>query len=877
MRTIFLFTKVSKRVKLAAAFVLLAGGFIPVGVHAQNAAATFTDEIRPIMERTCWNCHDGTVQSSGLDLSTREGALAGGARGPAIVPGRAEESRLYRQLVGLEGPAMPLGLPLSEAEIESVRNWINDGAHWDEGPTSTLSGNQFSAFATDVPDSARDYWAFKLPIQNPLPKFAYYQHPIDLFLEQKRAESAVTAAPQADRLTLLRRAYLDLIGLPPTLQETEEFIADTSADAWERLIDRLLESPHYGERWGRHWLDVARYADSDGYEQDVDRANAWRYRDYVVDAFNNDKPYDQFIIEQVAGDELDETTHETRIATGFLRAGPRVNFREKDNPERRWDYLDDVLATLGRGVLGMTVHCARCHDHKFDPILQKDYYSLTAAIFGYVETEYPMLPEDQAQAYLAITAELNERVTAVREQIREIEQPYLQRLKVERIERDFPKDVFEAVITAEDERSDGQKLLAAQVLSIGIPGAQVDAAMSELDKTRREVFLGQIREIEKERPEQPVMLEIVTDGDYRYTPDRAGDNVLGCPECRLKPDLPGSFLHEGSEPYQVPPANFLIRGDPFSLGPEMAPAFLTVATFGNPPTEIPRPNGRTSGRRLALAQWLTSPENPLTARVWVNRLWHHHFGRGIVASLDNFGRVGDLPTHPELLDWLAVEFMDQGWSTKQMHRLIMTSAAYQMALAFDDEENLNNDLENHLLWRFRPQRLEAEALRDLIMATSGGIDLKVGGKPIFPYIPQEILDTAQAYGRWDNMLDGPDVWRRSIYVYRRRTLSYPFFETFDLPDQNITTAFRNTSTVAPQALTLLNNPFVLGQAQLFARKVEELAGYDVARQVDLAYRTALTRSPTETEANIGRQLVESGSLEDLTHVIFNLSEFLYRR
>ncbi|MFP6825073.1 MAG: PSD1 and planctomycete cytochrome C domain-containing protein [Pseudohongiellaceae bacterium] len=864
----------SNRVMLAAAVAVL--GMQSPGVQAQSPDV-FTHEIRPIMERTCWNCHSDQIQSSGLNLSTREGALQGGSRGPAIVPGRAEESRIYRQLTGIEGPLMPLGVPLTADEIEAVRNWINAGAHWDSGPTTVAAGDDYSSFVTDVPDSAREYWAFKLPVQSPLPDIAGFDHPIDRFLEEKRQSSGITPAPQADQTTLLRRAYLDLTGLPPTVQETEQYLADTDPGAWERLIDRLLASPHYGERWGRHWLDVARYADSDGYEQDVDRANAWRYRDYVVDAFNSDKPYNRFIVEQVAGDELDETTFETRIATGFLRAGPRVNFREKDNPERRWDYLDDVLATLGRGVLGMTIQCARCHDHKFDPILQKDYYGLTSSLFGYVETDYPMLPDDQAQAYLAKTAQLDERVSAVRERIREIEQPYLNELKVERIRQDFPKDVLDAVLTPEDERTDGQKLLAAQVLTIGVPRAQLDAAMPELEKTRREVLLAQISGIEVERPPQPVMIELVTDGDYRYTPDRAGDNVLGCPECRIQPDKPGSFLHEGPGRYEVPPANFLIRGDPFSLGPEMTPAFLTVATYGDPLTEIPRPNGRTSGRRLALAQWLSSDQNPLTARVWVNRVWHHHFGRGIVASLDNFGRVGDLPTHPELLDWLAVEFQDQAWSTKQLHRLIMTSSAYKMTSAYDSEVNLANDLENHLMWRYRPQRLEAEAVRDVIMATSGGIDLAVGGKPIFPYIPQEILDTAQAYGRWDNQIDGPDVWRRSLYVYRRRTLSYPFFETFDMPDQNITLAYRNTSTVAPQALTLLNNPFILGQAQLFARRVEEQVPYDVGRQVDLVYRTALTRSPTAAESAIGRELVEFGSLEDLTHVVFNLSEFLYRR
>ena len=867
---------VSNRVVLCAVLAITSF-LLPLGAIAQSSAEFFSHEIRPIMERTCWNCHSDQIQSSGLDLSTREGALAGGSRGPAIVPGNAADSLLFRQVAGMEGPAMPLGVPLTEEEVEVFRAWINQGAEWDARPATTASGNGFSAFATVVPDSARQYWAFKLPEKQPLPDIASFDHPIDQFLEQKRAEVEVIAAQKADRLTLLRRAYLDLTGLPPSAEETEEFLADTASDAWERLIEKLLASPQYGERWGRHWLDVARYADSDGYEQDVDRANAWRYRDYVVNAFNDDKPFDQFIIEQIAGDELDETNHETRIATGFLRAGPRVNFREKDNPERRWDYLDDVLETVGRGVLGMTIQCARCHDHKFDPILQKDYYSLTSAIFGYVETDWPMLPDEQALEYLDKIQELDGRVAAVREQIREIEQPYLTELKIERIRNEFPQDVLDAVLTPDEERTDGQQLLAAQVLTIGVARDRVNGAMSELDKTRREVLQSRIRDIEVDRPEEPAMIEIVTDGDYRYTPDRAGDNVLGCPECRIKMDKPGSFLHQGSERYEVPPANFLIRGDPFSLGPEMEPAFLTVATYGSPLREIPRPNGRTSGRRLALANWIVSEDNPLTARVWVNRVWHHHFGRGIVASLDNFGVVGDRPTHPELLDWLALEFMGNDWSTKDLHRLIMTSEAYQMASSFVNEQNSLADLENHFMWRYRPQRLEAEAVRDVILATSGGIDLKVGGKPIFPYIPQEILDTAVLFGRWDNQVDGPEVWRRSLYVYRRRTLSFPFFETFDLPDQNQTINTRNTSTVAPQALTLMNNPFILGQAELFSETIEEKVPYNVDQQVEMVYQTALTRPPTQEEAEIGRQLVELGSLDDLTHVVFNLSEFLYRR
>ena len=297
--------------------ILLTPGFLPAQVLGQSDAEFFSHEIRPIMERTCWNCHGEAVKSSGLDLSTREAALEGGNRGPAIVPGNAEESRLFRQLAGLEGPQMPLGVPLADEDVEKFRVWINNGAVWDAGPATTVAASEFSAFATDVPASARNYWAFELPEKAEIPRFEDFEHPIDSFLEQKRQEEGIEAAPEADKLTLLRRAYLDLIGLPPTPEQTEEFLNDTQPDAWVNLIDKLLASPHYGERWGRHWLDVARYADSDGYEQDVDRSNAWRYRDYVVKAFNSDKPHDEFITEQIAGDELDETTHESRIATGI--------------------------------------------------------------------------------------------------------------------------------------------------------------------------------------------------------------------------------------------------------------------------------------------------------------------------------------------------------------------------------------------------------------------------------------------------------------------------------------------------------------------------------------------------------------------------------
>jgi mono/diheme cytochrome c family protein len=866
------------RSRYALVALTVAAGSVSAAEAQSADSVSFTDQIRPIFERSCWTCHGAASQLSGLDLRTRDTALSGGARGPALVPGRGEESRLYRVLAGLDNPKMPMGGgAVSEAEIAAVRTWIDDGAHWDGGGAPGAEDVVASLENAELPFGARDYWAFKLPEKSPVPAATGYQHPVDRFLETARQGAGVNAAPRADPLTRLRRAYLDLIGLPPSPTQVDAFLADTTRGAWERVIDELLASPHYGERWGRHWMDVARYADSTGFEQDYNRPNAWRYRDYVINAFNKDKPYGQFIREQIAGDELDHVTDETLIATGFLRAGPRVQFREKDNPERRHDYLDDVLATVGRGVMGMTVQCARCHNHKFDPILQRDYYSLQASIFGYVETDWPLLDPDEAATWRAANSAIDGKADAVRVKIRAIEAPHRHALLIERIRRDFPDNVLQAAIKAAEDRTPGEALLADQVLTLGVPQQALANALSSDEFDRRLGLQAELDALNAARPPTPPMAEIVTDGDYRFAPDGPGDEIIGCPECRTPPAEPGTFLHEVEGPdYEPPPSYFLSRGDPLSPTELTKPGFLTVATYGDPPTEIPREDGRTSGRRLALAEWLSSSDNPLTARVMVNRIWHHHFGRGIVRTLDNLGQMGELPTHPELLDWLAVEFMDRGWSIKEMHRLLMTSEAYQMASGHDDPVSQTTDPDNAWLWRFRQQRLEAEALRDTIMAVSGGIDLTIGGPPIFPFVPDEILKTSEK-GVWRNQPDGPDVWRRSVYVYRRRSLGFPFFDTFDLPDQNQTAAARNVTTVATQALTLMNNAFVLNQATLFADRLKTAAPGDLDAQVELAYRIALTRSPTAGETQVAKELVAEQSLTDLAHVMLNLNEFLYLR
>jgi mono/diheme cytochrome c family protein len=874
----------TKRIVRASIVLGLAvtGGFVTrSGAQGVQEAISFTKDIQPILQNSCWKCHGEAMQLSKLDLRTREAALKGGEKGAAIIPGNSGESRLYRRVAGLEKPAMPMDGTLGGEQVAAIKTWIDQGAHWDAEVEAKAPAVDRAALLAlenmEIPPEARNYWAFKLPVQVPPPNVSTnLTNPIDRFLEKARQEKGLRAAPRADRLTLLRRAYLDLIGLPPTPAEAAQFMADDAPGAWERLIDRLLASPHYGERWGRHWLDVARYADSDGFEHDYDRPNAWMYRDYVVRSFNEDKPYNLFIKEQIAGDELENKSDDTMIATGFLRAGPRVHFREKDTPERRFDYLDDVLATIGRGVLGLTVQCARCHNHKFDPIPQKDYYALQAAIFGYVETTYPLVPKEEADAYAKRVAEIDAQIKPLREQIAKIEEPYREKLKAEALKK-FPENVQRAVAKSANERTPGEALLATQILegALNVSGREVERALTSEEAVQRKALSDRIAALQSEKPKPIPVADIVTDGDYRFAPLGDGDDVIGCVKCRIQ-EGQGSFLHQGPGRYEVPPSYFLVRGDPNSKGSLMKPGFVTVATYGNPPTEIRPADGHTSGRRRALAEWLASRENPLTPRVIVNRIWHHHFGRGIVPTLDNFGKMGDPPTHPELLDWLAVEFINRGWSIKQIHRLIMTSQAYQMASAYDDSKNIDKDPQNQFLWRFRTQRLDAEIVRDGVLAASGALNLAVGGKPVRPPLPDALVKST-IYNVWKNQEDGPEVWRRSLYVYRKRGMAFPMFEVFDMPDPNFSAGRRSVSTVPTQALTLINNEFVLKQAQMFADRVKKEAGDDPVQQIQLAYRIALTRPPDDTELAVATDLVGSHSLVDLTHVLLNLSEFLYMR
>ncbi len=829
-------------------------------------AADFDRDIAPVLTARCLKCHGAALQLSGLDLRTREAALKGGTHGAALIPGDPAKSPIFRMVSGDLKPSMPMDGKLSAIEIESIRNWIAAGAPWGSlAPAKDAKAELLALENTPVAPAAREWWAFR-PLAKPaLPAPG---HPIDAFLNARLKD--LTPAPRADRATLIRRATLDLTGLPPTPAEVQAFLDDRSPNAWTTVLDRLLASPHYGERWGRHWLDVARYADSNGFEHDFDRPNAFRFRDYVIRSFNADKPYDQFLREQLAGDELPQVTHETLTATGFLRNHAKVGFREKDNPEFRYEYLDDMIATLGRGILGLTVQCARCHNHKFDPIPQRDYYRLQATLWGVVEVDHPLVPPAQAAQYQAATARIDEEVKRLRADIATVEQPYRARLLPAKYAR-FPKNVQEAIATPEAQRTPGQVLLANQVIrTVNVSPAEIQKIITPEDAARTAALRDRLNALEQQRPAPIPMAMGITDGDYRYTPDGAGDEPAPGKGI-VQVAAGGSYLHTGPGQYTPPPSHFLHHGDLNNKGSVMKPGFVTVVSTEQTPIELPPANGHTSGRRRALAEWLVSEQNPLTARVIVNRVWHHHFGRGLFASLDNVGKMGETPSHPELLDYLAADFRQTGWSFKRLHKLIMTSEAYQRSSADENPRNLAADPKNLLLWRYRAHRLEAETVRDQMLAVSGALNRELYGPAVFPPLAPEVL-AQMKHGIWREQPEA-DTFRRSIYVYRKRGLPFPLFEVFDLPDQNLTCAARNVSTVPTQALTLMNNDFVLGQAKLFAARLKEQGG----DPVDAAYRLALGRAPRPDERRLAADYLRTGTLEGFAHVMLNLNEFVYLR
>ncbi|HJU43067.1 MAG TPA: DUF1553 domain-containing protein [Vicinamibacterales bacterium] len=831
---------------------LIACAFAVLIVHMPEPVWAQDDEraqhVYEIFRNRCFGCH-GEKAEAGLDLRTHASLRKGSANGPVVVAHQPEKSRLYLAVAHRQQPVMPrVGAKLSDEDVATIGQWIEEGASLEavEEAMAVAGARRDTSRYEEraITPQERQFWAFQPPKRITPPAA---NNPIDGFLRAALKAKGLTPSPRADRRTLVRRAYLDLIGLPPTPQDVDAFLEDKSAAAWPRLIDRLLASPHYGERWARHWLDLVRYADSGGFEFDTDRQNAWRYRDYVVNAFNTDKPYDRFIREQIAGDEYTPVTDEAMIATGFLRLGPEGG---SGGERGRQDTLDDIVSTTTLTFMGVTVGCARCHNHKFDPIPQKDYYRIQAVFASMRNVDHPLVPAHEVAAHRAETQRLEALLKPLQQQKRELEAPYLKKL-VDAAIAELPEYMQAAWRTPEHERTEGQKLNVAQI-----------------EKTLKDDTLrGKITE-------KHIVAEMPEDAQRAHADLKA--RIEAIEKQRPRPFPTARAIGEpGREPR---PSFFLIRGSVDAKGSQMAPGVLSVATEIEPAFPPPPSDAASSWRRRGFAEWLTSPANPLTARVMVNRIWQHHFGEGIVRTPSNFGVLGDRPSHPELLDWLAVEFIDRGWSIKAMHRLMMTSDAYQMASA-DIAGNLAIDPENRLFWRMPRQRLEAETIRDSILAAAGTLDRTPGGPNVFPYIDPDLFEASSRRNWPGKKDDDPSTWRRSLYVFSKRSIRYPMFEAFDQPNLINSVDRRNRSTVAPQALLLMNNATVRFHAEKFAERLRREYPDNVSAQVTAGFQSALGRPPDAEELRSSIAFIrEAGDngLAGFCHALFNINEFVYR-
>ncbi len=783
------------------------------------------------------SCH-GAAKMSGLDLRSREGMLKGGQRGPALEPGRSGQSRLFRFVSGLEKPAMPPGKKLTDAELKVLRQWIDTGAPYDVKPDP--SGDELAALAKleerPITPAEKNYWAFRPVMRRDPPGDS--KNPVDAFLNAALQAKGIHPAAPAQPRALIRRAYLDLWGLPPSPQAVEHFLADQSPDAFSKVIEELLASPSYGERWGRHWLDVVRYADSSGFEFDNDKPNVWRYRDYVIAAFNTDRPYNQFIKEQLAGDEIAPDSKEARIATGYLRLGLENNIK---NEMTRLDELDDMVGTTTGAFLAMTVGCARCHNHKFDPIPQKDYYRMQAVFYPVKPAPYPLAPAGQTTAYQAAVKRIDDQqIKPFKLKIAELEKPYREKIVADKRAK-LPAYMITALETAPEKRTEGQKLNAIQVeKSLIAEEKDLKPALTPEDAKRRADLQQRIKDIEA-----------------------------------TKPPPPAAALSVSEDGAKAPESHFLHRGSSGQPGTVMAPGVLTVAQWADYDFPAPPAGANTSWRRRGFAEWVADPQNPLTARVMVNRIWQQHFGEGIVRTPNNFGKMGDVPTHPELLDWLASEFVRTNWSIKSMHRLLMNSEAYQRS-SDDLAASAAIDVENRYLWRMPRRRVEAEVIRDSMLSVAGNLVADRGGPAVFPYIDPSLFQASSAR-TWPGKPDSdPSTWRRSVYVYQKRSIPLPMLDIFDKPDSVSSCARRNRSTIAPQALIMMNNAFVNLEASKFAARLEQ-AGGTADGWVDRAFVLALSRHPSQVEAERAVAYIKADpqGLVDFCKAIFNLNEFVY--
>ncbi len=733
--------------------LLMLVGFLPTSLAAAPDDADFFEKkVRPLLVEKCQSCHGAEKQKGNLRVDSMAALLAGGDRGAAVVPGKPDESLIVRVLAYDGDVKMPPKNKLPNAEIAVFKEWVQRGAAWPES-IAVVAAPKVVAASREFTAEERGFWAFQPVRPQPVP--ATGSHPVDAFLLAKLREQNQSFAPPADRRTLIRRITFDLTGLPPTATEVDAFVKDDSTDAYEKLVDRLLASSAYGEKWGRRWLDVARYADSNGMDENLAYVNAWRYRDWVIRAFNSDKPYDEFVRDQIAGDLVPGGTEAERAermtATGFLVIGPKM-LAEDDPMKMRMDIIDEQLDTAGQAFLGLTLGCARCHDHKFDPITAADYYGLAGMFYS-----------TKTMVNFNVVATWNERAIGTPEQIAKLAE---HRKEAERIKNDLSRVERPASRAVAG-------IAGAQGLAIALRKTQADA--------------------EKAKP--PV-------DEVMAVEDAKSEN--------LKIHLRGNHLTLGAEaPRRLPR---IVAGD----------AALSLA-----------PN--RSGR-LEFADWMTRTDNPLTARVMVNRIWAGHFGTGLVRTPDNFGRLGERPTHPELLDWLAAEFVRSKWSVKKLHKLIVTSNAYKMSSGSNP-----NAVENKLYSHFNRRRLDAEEVRDGLLAVAGLLERTSGGTLLKATPRQYVTSTA------NKNYDTYNSPRRTVYLPIVRSAVYDVLQTLDFADPSVPNGKRSATTIPTQALLMLNSSLADRTSEAFAKSLLEVKGDDAGR-IREGYLRAFGREPSSKES-----------------------------
>ena len=911
------------------------------GTARESGAELFERHIEPLLRGHCLKCHNPADKQAGFDLTTQKQALLGGESGAVIQPGQPDASLLIQRVRDGE---MPPDEKLTGEEIGHLTEWIRRGAQFPHD------------IKFEIRRAGKDFWTLKKPVRPELPKVsnaAWPRNPIDFFVAAKLDEQQLTPSVESNRRAYLRRVKFDLLGLPPTMEELQAFENDASADAYEKLVDGFLMSPHYGERWGRHWLDVVRFGESHGYETNQLRFNAWPYRDYVIRSLNADTPYPQFILEQLAGDVVAGGKPDTELATAFLVSGTHDivgNQTLEGKLKQRNDDLDDMIATTGFTFLGLTLGCARCHDHKFDPISQRDYYGLQAIFAGVQHSDRAISTPDSPQKQQE-SLEIQRQLADLDRQIdgfeplanldpannparrgkvqsrRNIErfppvsakyvrftvkatsgnaQPCLDELEVYSAES-APRNVALASLGVKATASSslpGHAIHQIAHLNDGLLGNSHSWISDEAGRGWAQLEFPQPQLIERvvwgrdreekyaDRTTTEYVIEVATEpGKWQPVASSADRANGGAPAAGPVATLPADSQAQERErlvkqrdvlagrlaaltrPTTVYAGTFvqpaathiLLRGDGLLKGPEVPPA--TVQAFGGAAFDPQLPEHE---RRIALAKWIGSEEHPLTARVLVNRLWHYHFGQGIVNTPNDFGFNGGRPSHPELLDWLATEFVDQGWKMKPIHRLIVLSATYRQATAARPE-GVSKDAANRLLWRFPPRRLEAEVIRDTILAVSGKLDLRMGGPG---YNIWEQNTNYVVVFKYKSEL-GPDEYRRMVYQFKPRAQQDQTFGVFDCPDGSFSMPRRFASTTVLQALNLLNGGFLLQQADFFADRLQREAPGNVLAQVQRAFQLALLRVPTEAESKAATELIQAHGLSAFCRALLNSNELIY--